>query len=102
MSNENGVLLNKRRGAIRHLKVHEHNGHKFVAKFFSQFTFCSFCEDFLWGFGKQGYQCQFCLTTVHSKCHSLLLTHCTKNAEYEKSEKRVSSFFFPSSINLCL
>lgn len=89
-NNENGVLVNKRRGAIRHLKVHEHNGHKFVAKFFSQFTFCSFCEDFLWGFGKQGYQCQFCLTTVHSKCHSQLLTHCTKNAEYEKSEKRSS------------
>jgi len=38
----------KRRGAIKHLKVHEAQGHKFIATFFHQPTFCSYCNDFLW------------------------------------------------------
>ena len=40
--------IRKRRDAVRLLKVHESNGHEFIAKFFSQFTFCSFCAEFLW------------------------------------------------------
>ena len=47
---ENGgqFALIKRRDAVRLLKVHESNGHEYVAKFFSQPTFCSFCTEFLW------------------------------------------------------
>jgi hypothetical protein len=44
----NYPFIRKRRDAVRLLKVHESNGHQFLAKFFSQPTFCSFCAEFLW------------------------------------------------------
>jgi len=40
--------LGPRRGAIRQPKIHEVNGHQFVAKFFSHPVFCSFCNNFMW------------------------------------------------------
>ncbi|KAF7274218.1 hypothetical protein GWI33_013111 [Rhynchophorus ferrugineus] len=72
-----GRQINRRRGAVKHQRVHSVKGHKFVAKFFRQPTFCAFCKDFLWGFGKQGYQCQSCQTAVHKKCHDKLLGKCS-------------------------
>ncbi len=39
-SNNSNQVIRKRRDAFRLLKVHESNGHEFIAKFFSQFTFC--------------------------------------------------------------
>ncbi|XP_050535535.1 putative protein kinase C delta type homolog isoform X6 [Daktulosphaira vitifoliae] len=71
-----GHVITRRRGAIKKQKVHIVKGHKFLAKFFRQPTFCAFCKDFLWGFGKQGYQCQSCQTAVHKKCHDKLLIQC--------------------------
>uniref|UniRef100_A0A1B0CD07 Phorbol-ester/DAG-type domain-containing protein n=1 Tax=Lutzomyia longipalpis TaxID=7200 RepID=A0A1B0CD07_LUTLO len=72
--------ISKRRGAIKHQRTHESNGHKFVAKFFRQPTFCAFCKEFLWGFGKQGYQCITCQTAVHKKCHDKLLGTCSESS----------------------
>ncbi|XP_045493709.1 putative protein kinase C delta type homolog isoform X4 [Colias croceus] len=71
-----GKRITQRRGAIKHHKVHEVQGHRFVAKFFRQPTFCAFCKEFLWGFGKQGYRCVACQTAVHKRCHDKLLGKC--------------------------
>ncbi|KAI5711602.1 hypothetical protein M8J75_001710 [Diaphorina citri] len=80
-----GRAITRRRGAIKHQKVHQVKGHYFVAKFFRQPTFCAFCKDFLWGFGKQGYQCQTCQTAVHKKCHDKLLTKCSGSGRESES-----------------
>ncbi|EEC10266.1 hypothetical protein IscW_ISCW007465 [Ixodes scapularis] len=39
--------ITRRRGAIKHQKIYEVKGHKFIEKFFRQPTFCAFCKEFL-------------------------------------------------------
>ncbi|XP_031772719.1 serine/threonine-protein kinase PRP4 homolog [Apis florea] len=85
VNNVGGGAITKRRGAVKHNKVHVVRGHKLVAKFFRQPTFCAFCKDFLWGFGKQGYQCQACQTAVHKKCHDKLLTKCPESGRQSEN-----------------
>lgn len=78
--------MNKRNGAVRKRKIHEVKGHKFMARFFRQPTFCSHCQEFIWGMGKQGYQCESCALVVHKKCHMAILGVCKANPKGESAE----------------
>ncbi|XP_077350688.1 protein kinase C epsilon type-like isoform X2 [Festucalex cinctus] len=89
----------RRRGALRR-RVHQVNGHKFMATYLRQPTYCSHCRDFIWGvLGKQGYQCQVCTCVVHKRCHELIITKCAAMKKQEdKVEEPAASQRF--SVNL--
>ncbi|XP_074753182.1 protein kinase C epsilon type isoform X2 [Athene noctua] len=88
----------KRQGAVRR-RVHQVNGHKFMATYLRQPTYCSHCRDFIWGvIGKQGYQCQVCTCVVHKRCHELIITKCAGLKKQETHDEQVGSQRF--SVNM--
>ncbi|XP_056326770.1 protein kinase C epsilon type [Danio aesculapii] len=88
----------KRQGAVRR-RVHQVNGHKFMATYLRQPTYCSHCRDFIWGvLGKQGYQCQVCTCVVHKRCHELIITKCAGLKKQEDTAEEVGSQRF--SVNM--
>ncbi|CAH3016928.1 unnamed protein product [Porites evermanni] len=90
---ENHSGLTGRRGAMRKQKCHIIRGHRFVARFFRQPVFCSFCTEFMWGFKKQGYQCTVCTMVCHKKCHELILSNCPGTQNLTEETKKMKERF---------
>jgi novel protein kinase C epsilon type len=104
--NEQQSLI-RRRASRR--KVHQVKGHKFMATCLRQPTFCSHCKNFIWGVGKQGYQCQVCTCVVHKKCHELVVPKCPgmKTSTTEESQNLslhqfgVRTYYVPTFCQHC-
>lgn len=80
-TSEDGLTtINRRRGAVKQLKVHNIKNHEFTATFFNQPTFCSVCREFVWGLNKQGYKCRHCNAAIHKRCLNLVIARCTGTA----------------------
>ncbi|XP_054160714.1 protein kinase C iota type-like [Oppia nitens] len=80
-----------RRGARRWRKLYKLNGHTFQAKRFNRRAFCAYCEDRIWGLGRQGFKCINCKLMVHKKCHKLFKHHCSGQIDQHSSESTPST-----------
>lgn len=90
-----------RRGARRWRKLYHVNGHIFQAKRFNRKAFCAFCNDRIWGLGRQGFKCINCKLMVHKKCHKLFRDTCTGcPIEPNNTSATHSSESSPSSIDV--
>lgn len=99
----------RRRNAVKQRPIHEVKGHKFVATYFKQFTFCGHCSKFLWGVtGPQGYKCLECDFVIHLRCHEYVAFPCPGHdrqnltaAAGEKHKFVETTYFHPSFCDHC-
>ncbi|XP_058789126.1 atypical protein kinase C isoform X3 [Phymastichus coffea] len=74
-----------RRGARRWRKLYRVNGHTFQAKRFNRRAFCAYCQDRIWGLGRQGFKCITCKLLVHKKCHKVVRKPCATQQQQSAS-----------------
>ncbi|XP_048511087.1 atypical protein kinase C-like [Athalia rosae] len=79
-----------RRGARRWRKLYRVNGHIFQAKRFNRRAFCAFCQDRIWGLGRQGFKCIQCKLLVHKKCHKVVGKPCSSLHSLQIAESLAS------------
>lgn len=69
----------ERKAAVRERNKVITKDHIFQLHFFKQPTFCSHCSQFIYGLGKQGYQCLQCGYSIHRHCVDLVAFPCPKH-----------------------
>ncbi|XP_066588212.1 atypical protein kinase C [Prorops nasuta] len=77
-----------RRGARRWRKLYRVNGHIFQAKRFNRRAFCAYCQDRIWGLGRQGFKCIQCKLLVHKKCHKVVRKPCLSLQQQEQQAQQ--------------
>ncbi|XP_011262465.1 atypical protein kinase C isoform X1 [Camponotus floridanus] len=80
-----------RRGARRWRKLYRVNGHIFQAKRFNRRAFCAFCQDRIWGLGRQGFKCIQCKLLVHKKCHKVVRKPCLSQQQQQQQLQSAES-----------
>ena len=45
-------------------------------------AFCAYCEDRIWGIGRQGFKCISCKVLIHKKCHQSTQIKCDPNSPW--------------------
>lgn len=51
--------------------------HKMIVKTFIAPTWCKYCQDFIWGIGKNGFACSICSYPAHKKCVEKVPANCS-------------------------
>ncbi|XP_019889807.1 atypical protein kinase C isoform X2 [Ooceraea biroi] len=80
-----------RRGARRWKKMYYVNGHTFQARRFNRKSFCAFCQDRIWGLGRQGFKCTICKLPVHKKCHKVIRIPCLSPQQQQQQLQSAES-----------
>ncbi|KAK2582996.1 hypothetical protein KPH14_009042 [Odynerus spinipes] len=51
-------------------------------------AFCAFCQDRIWGLGRQGFKCIQCKLLVHKKCHKVVRKPCLSMQQQQQQQQQ--------------
>lgn len=60
-------------------------------RFNLQRAFCAFCQDRIWGLGRQGFKCIQCKLLVHKKCHKVVRKPCLSLQQQQQQQQSSES-----------